>query len=234
MKTPEFKLYDHIVLPVAFPVIFYILHLRFDLYSQNSSNLFFQVIFIFAIIDINKNKLNSFDQKYLIVSLIIFFLGRLSRPYTLSSSIVPTDFLIVMFCMFRSLQLLLQTINISLQKTRGQYNACVMIFLLFPPFLAIIVPPHRGGCGRSHSPKRACFANLKTLTGAIEMYELDMDSKFKINDLQSYDVLVKHKYLQSFRMCPENKDSKTPYKKSGDYSEICCEVHGCISDSVKN
>lgn len=61
---------------------------------------------------------------------------------------------------------------------------------------AIMVPSfhHRENRGRAY--QRMCFANQKTLAGALEMYELDYDTRVEVVDSALLETFREHGYLQ--------------------------------------
>lgn len=65
----------------------------------------------------------------------------------------------------------------------------------FMVVVAIFVPGFRGAKKRAN--QRACFANQKTLMGAVEMYELDFNTRIGALDRPFLDALQENGYLQS-------------------------------------
>ena len=83
---------------------------------------------------------------------------------------------------------------------------------------------------RLKANKRACFANQKTIAGAIEMYNLDFNTNIRQLDSAFFNRLKNEGYLQSIPYCPGNK---TTSKNGSSYSidstgEISCESHGAV------
>jgi len=91
---------------------------------------------------------------------------------------------------------------------------------------AIAIPNFRQA--RQKSNQRACYANQKTILGALEMYNLDYGSDFTIGDLSQLTTLAELKYLQGTPSDPGCKDpSKTNYR-SDEQGNVWCEYHGNI------
>lgn len=89
---------------------------------------------------------------------------------------------------------------------------------------AIAVPNFQAA--RRRSNVRACFANQKTLAGAIEMYNLDFNTDFQgdLDDL--LPELVQNGYLQSEPRDPGGRGRYFLDPESG--NGIACTVHGSI------
>ncbi|MFC1745086.1 hypothetical protein ACFL35_13920 [Candidatus Riflebacteria bacterium] len=78
----------------------------------------------------------------------------------------------------------------------------------------------------STSPQKACFANIRVMHGAIEMYNMDTSTMMKILDSSNLDKLLKKSYLKTIPLCP----NKGEYTGSGlDADGIPqCSFHGTI------
>ena len=91
---------------------------------------------------------------------------------------------------------------------------------------AIAVPSHPHTRERANT--RACYANQKTVVGAIEMYNLDKNTKRTTLDAAFFVALKSGGYLQSIPQDPGQGPGT-----SGNYHEtavesIGCRVHGTI------
>ena len=78
-------------------------------------------------------------------------------------------------------------------------------------------------------PKKACLANIRTLFGAIEMY--NMDSKVPVTEVnpETMGLLQKGMYLKAEPVCP----AKGTYSSSGDLTKngkITCSAHGSLPE----
>lgn len=105
---------------------------------------------------------------------------------------------------------------------------CFLVAMAAFALAAVAMPPFRHRC-RS-APIRACFANQKTLAGAVEMYNLDFNTEVTRLDPPMRTELVKQGYLQVYPTDPsvgpgsEGNYVLTP--KHG--NRILCLRHGPI------
>ena len=105
----------------------------------------------------------------------------------------------------------------------------IAIFL----WLVVLATPNFGGHGRRDSNKRACFANQKTIAGAIEMYDLD----YKCNFLEksggqltktSYKTLSNGGYLQTIPSHPGSGEKPSIALRFTKDGKIFCLTHGFV------
>jgi type II secretion system protein G len=90
---------------------------------------------------------------------------------------------------------------------------------------AIAIPNFRQA--RDKSNKRACYANQKTILGALEMYNLDNGTAATISgDGSVLSELATLKYLQSVPEDPGCKGAKN--YRSDAVGNMWCEMHGSI------
>jgi type II secretory pathway pseudopilin PulG len=129
--------------------------------------------------------------------------------------------------------LLLLFLSIPWNKLKiGKPNLFVqaLISIAIIGFLAALAVPNFRQ-SRSKSNKRACFANQKTILGAIEMWSLDTGRDPQLIPMnQLLDLLVKEKYLQSYPNCPGSNASF--YEHNREYG-IYCRIHGNIDGTIK-
>lgn len=85
---------------------------------------------------------------------------------------------------------------------------------------------------RDISGPRACFANQKTLAGAIEMYSLDLDRRVTTLDAGTLGELVANGYLQSLPVDPGTGRRDTYVHLAGVGDGIFCLAHGAIRPKV--
>jgi competence protein ComGC len=109
----------------------------------------------------------------------------------------------------------------------------VAVISLF--FASISTPKFRSARERANT--RACYANQKTVVGAIEMYNLDRKpEKATKNPIETTDDLHKHYqtlksggYLQSIPDDPGfGKGSSGNYLLTNSGNGITCKTHGSI------
>ncbi|MBI4865034.1 MAG: hypothetical protein HY815_32965 [Candidatus Riflebacteria bacterium] len=97
---------------------------------------------------------------------------------------------------------------------------------------AIAVPNFKEA--RLRANFRACYANQKTVAGAIEMYNLDKNTKAPKLDQALFETLKKEGYLQAIPSDPgQGPDTWSHYQMVDSGSGITCSVHGSVDGSVK-
>jgi competence protein ComGC len=74
---------------------------------------------------------------------------------------------------------------------------------------------------RDNAQEKACNANMRVMTGAMEMYNMDHSDPLKTLDL---DVLLKKKYLMSQPKCPQQ--GTYSLEGTGDEAQVRCSKHG--------
>ncbi|GAB4282667.1 MAG: hypothetical protein Kow0029_28360 [Candidatus Rifleibacteriota bacterium] len=98
----------------------------------------------------------------------------------------------------------------------------------FVPF-AVAIPNFRKA--REQARGKACYANMRVLLGAVEMYNMDHAEQMTVLTDKEIDILVQEKYLKAPITKPETGCS---YGTRGDLSKngvICCAMHGAVEDS---
>ncbi|MFC1745438.1 hypothetical protein ACFL35_15700 [Candidatus Riflebacteria bacterium] len=84
----------------------------------------------------------------------------------------------------------------------------------------VVCSKHDKSC--SHPGKKACFANIRVLAGAVEMHNADSDETDMMYELD-IDVLVNKGYLKDFPTCPAKGNySGNDLDKKG---RISCNKH---------
>ncbi len=108
----------------------------------------------------------------------------------------------------------------------------MIVIAIIGVLAAIAVPNFRAARERANT--RACYANQKTIAGAVEMYNLDNNEK--IIDLQSIKAgLVTGGYLQTLPADPGAGKASTSfanYTLKTDGNGITCSTHGSIQDDA--
>ena len=88
---------------------------------------------------------------------------------------------------------------------------------------------------RASRIKDDCFLEIRLLAGAVEMYNLDYETKIQKLDNETIKVLVDGKYLKNF---PEPFIEKCKYLSQGDLASdtgvIYCEAHGDPEGNIKS
>lgn len=97
---------------------------------------------------------------------------------------------------------------------------------------AVLVPNFRKA--REQSREKACYANMRVLLGAVEMYNMDSPQLLRMVDDQVITGLVQSNYLKGGLNKPE---SHCAYLSSGDIAGsgvIYCAMHGCVENDGRN
>lgn len=82
---------------------------------------------------------------------------------------------------------------------------------------------------RSRESPRSCYANQKTIVGAIEMYNLDKNTKRTTLDGAFFQALKSGGYLQSIPQDPgQGPGTSSNYLTTDTKNGIKCTVHGGI------
>lgn len=100
----------------------------------------------------------------------------------------------------------------------------------FLPVAAIAVPNFRKA--RTQARIKACFANMRVIQGAVEMYNMDHDVMMDIVTENELDILVKEKYLKAMPVKPEEG---CWYGCKGDVSQdgvVVCALHGSVEEPI--
>ena len=108
----------------------------------------------------------------------------------------------------------------------------LMIIIAIIGILAAMAIPNRRYGGRFSARERNCVSNMRVIQGAIEMYNMDVDEKNMLHELDDkvQELLVKGNYLRSIQECPE-RSYKPKYLSKGDILEggfIYCDYHGTM------
>ncbi len=84
---------------------------------------------------------------------------------------------------------------------------------------------------RNQAREKACYANMRVIIGAVEMYNMDHSEMLtRYNDQQTMEFLVSKKYI---KWPIERPEEGCRYLSEGDLTlrgNICCDVHGPLSD----
>ncbi len=111
---------------------------------------------------------------------------------------------------------------------RGMLTGLFIVLFILGGLAAIAVPNFRSARERANT--RACFANQKTIAGAVEMYNLDNNCRRTDIGMQFMAELVKGGYLQCVPNDPGlGPNSGSNYFFTEDGNGIGCRLHGTIA-----
>jgi competence protein ComGC len=106
----------------------------------------------------------------------------------------------------------------------------IFIIIAIILILAVIaIPSRRYGGSRIMAREKACYANMRVLLGATEMYNMDNEKMLSTVSEKTIEKLIEGKYLKSKTICPE----EGTYGNIGDLTEdgvISCSVHGSVEE----
>jgi prepilin-type N-terminal cleavage/methylation domain-containing protein len=122
--------------------------------------------------------------------------------------------------------------RISRRYTRNQGFTLIelmIVIAIIGVLAAIAVPNFRAARERANT--RACYANQKTIAGAVEMYNLDKNTRRSDIGVASFmQSLVSGGYLQSIPNDPGQGGTATVanYAYTAGGNGIKCGIHGAI------
>lgn len=104
----------------------------------------------------------------------------------------------------------------------------VGFFIILGIFMAVAGNMSSSRRYRGHAREKACYANMRVLLGAIEMYNMDNAVMLKSVQDDTEQRLVSANYLKTKLSKPE---SGCNYSSTGDitaFGKIRCDVHGTV------
>ena len=107
----------------------------------------------------------------------------------------------------------------------------LMIVIAIIGILAAVAVPNFQQA-RDKAQRRACYENQRRIAGAIEMYNLDQNTKLSSISADFLGTLVKKGYLRTSPVDPATGagDTYAISRASGDKSSITCKLHGGIDE----
>ena len=103
----------------------------------------------------------------------------------------------------------------------------MIVIAIIGVLAAIAVPNFKAARERANT--RACYANQKTVVGAMEMYNLDKNTKRTSLDSTFFEQMKSGGYLQSVPQDPgEGPGSHHHYEACNEGNGIRCTLHGGI------
>ncbi|MBI4860851.1 MAG: prepilin-type N-terminal cleavage/methylation domain-containing protein [Candidatus Riflebacteria bacterium] len=105
----------------------------------------------------------------------------------------------------------------------------MIVIAIIGVLAAIAVPNFKAARERANT--RACYANQKTVAGAIEMYNLDKNTKRTVLESSLWTSLKSGGYLQSIPQDPgQGSGSSSQYQWTSNGNGIKCSSHGYIQN----
>ncbi len=99
----------------------------------------------------------------------------------------------------------------------------------FLPIAAIAVPNFRKA--REQSREKACYANMRVLLGAVEMYNMDNSQMLDVLTENEIPLLVEKRYLKSMVHRPEEGCTYGTVGGLANNGTIVCAIHGTVEDA---
>ena len=104
----------------------------------------------------------------------------------------------------------------------------VLLYIYLIGFIAylLIGPKIYSKKGVGHSKVKSCYSNIRVLQGAVEMYNMDIETMMSTLD---QNILIEGKYIKANRelVCPEtSKHGTYSGENLTDNGEIICSYHG--------
>ena len=115
-------------------------------------------------------------------------------------------------------------------RRRGGFTLIeiMIVIAIIAVLAAIAVPNYRKF--RERSQRRACYANLKTIAGALEWYCADTNQPYEIASETDLEPLRAGGYLQTIPECPQKGPGQ--YSCLGGSKQAVCAFHGTINPVV--
>ena len=116
----------------------------------------------------------------------------------------------------------------------ASYLIHIFVFTFIPSFLFLAVQPNYPPV-RPSRIKDNCFSEIRILSGAVELYNMDYETKIHKLDEETINILVDNKYLKKL---PKPLIEKCKYLSQGDLASstgtIYCEAHGSEDGQIKS
>ena len=116
--------------------------------------------------------------------------------------------------------------NVLQRRKKGFTLIEIMIVIAIIAILAAIAVPNFRKA-RERSQRRSCYANLKTIAGALEWYCADVNLPFEIKSDDDFKILKEGGYLSTIPECPTK--GKGMYTAAGGEHQAVCAFHGTIN-----
>jgi prepilin-type N-terminal cleavage/methylation domain-containing protein len=113
----------------------------------------------------------------------------------------------------------------KMNKRRGFTLIELMIVIAIIGILAAIAVPNFKKA-REQAREKSCYANMRVIQGAIEMY--NMDNSSMMTDLTIANLTGDAGYLKSEPKCPSNTGAYSPAGDMSNAGKITCSVHNTV------
>lgn len=109
-------------------------------------------------------------------------------------------------------------------RRRGAFTLIeIMIVIAIIAVLAAIAIPNFQAA-RKRAQVRACYANLRSLAGALEYYCADINMDYQISSEADLKPIVDGGHLNATPKCPDGGK----YTAQGGGKQAACSIHGSI------
>jgi hypothetical protein len=182
----------------------------------------FAIVVAVGLIDIFKVRLALFEEFVLVVCTMFAVYSRVfveNHHYTFAFTL---EALLYCYLFYR---FLLAGTRLYRKVLKREHNILFGVAAFMGAFFlfSTISRP-----ARDKSDRRACMANMKTILGAIEMYELDNGILIDIKYEEGLVSLLKEHYLQETPKCPKAFEWEQLYYFDEIKGTVCCRKHGCL------
>ena len=104
----------------------------------------------------------------------------------------------------------------------------IIVIAILGVLAAMALPSKR--CVRPNAREKMCFSNQRVIQGAIEMYNMDVETQMRELNDKAQEILLEGKYIKGKEplVCPETSE-RGQYLSIGDITEngfIFCTYHG--------
>ena len=117
------------------------------------------------------------------------------------------------------------------KKSCSCFSCCMFCMIFIFAIVAFLTRNNLVELNDKNSIANECFANLRVITGAVEMYNMDNREPITFYSLQAHDTLLQQGYLRSEIRCKDGGE----YMSTGSLfagSVIYCTKHGSLEEPI--